>query len=128
MNKPVRSIAVSLVVLAAVSVLTHQLAGTSVTKVSTAPARHYYLTKGAVNGDAATTACASGYHFASFAEINDLSNLTYDTTLGRVEADSGQGPPTFGSGHGWIRSGYAANASTTGSSLVPTNCNGWTSA
>src|SRR5882672_1009912 len=52
----------------------------SVNQISTDSRRSYYLTTGAFMGDeilsppAATPACASGYHFASFWELFDTSN------------------------------------------------------
>jgi len=113
------------VLVAAVSVITHSandVIGTTTT--TTAPARHYYLTKAALNGNQALTACATGYHFASFAEISSLSDLTYNKTLGRSAADSGSGPPSLV--YGWIRTGYPANSNSSDPS-TPTNCNAWTS-
>jgi hypothetical protein len=100
---------------------------------ATAPSRHYYLTKATVNGNAAKTACTTGYHFASFAELNDTSNLTYNKTLGRNAPDSGQGPPQlFGStalGVGWIRTGGGSNATvSSGDNVTPSNCNTWSTA
>jgi len=80
------------VLVAAVSVITHS-ANDVIGTTTTAPARHYYLTKTGVTGNGALTAYATGYHFASFAEISDLSDLTYNKTLGETAADSGQGPP-----------------------------------
>jgi hypothetical protein len=90
---------------------------------STAPARHYYLTKATVNGDKALKACASGYHFASYSELSDPAVLTYNSTLGRSNPDDGAGPPT--GGFGWVRSGWTSNADD--SQNGPTNCNLWTS-
>jgi hypothetical protein len=72
--------------------------------------RGYYLTESTYNGaDADGTdgngagVCAEGYHFASLWEILDPSNLKYDTGLGMVRDDSGQGPPTFPYFGGWLR-------------------------
>jgi hypothetical protein len=90
--------------------------------LSTAPARHYYLTKATVNGDQTLNACASGYHFASFAELGNPAVLSYNKTLGRSAADDGYGPPTAA---GWVRSGWSSN-SVSGND-TPTNCNLWTS-
>jgi hypothetical protein len=91
--------------------------------------RGYYLTTATYNGaDADGTdgngagVCADGYHFASLWEILDPSNLKYNTTLGRTQDDSGQGPPTLS--YGWVRTGYSSNASTTPGWG---NCNAWTS-
>lgn len=91
---------------------------------STSPARNYYLTKSTFTGAQARNKCATGYHFASFAELSDLSAVTYNTTLGRTAPDSGSGPPSNTLGYGWVRSGYVASAS---SSNPPSNCNLWTS-
>jgi hypothetical protein len=91
--------------------------------------RRYYLTQSTYNGaDADGTdgngagVCAEGYHFASLWEILDPSNLKYDTDLGMVRGDSGQGPPTYLGG--WVRTGYVSDYSG-----VPgwTNCSAWTS-
>ena len=60
---------------------------------SSAGMRQFYLTEAVVQGDQPITACAAGYHFASFWEIADPSNLKYNTTLGYTWSDSGQGPP-----------------------------------
>jgi|SRR5579862_2713189 hypothetical protein len=123
MNNAIRNTVLTLVALAAISVLARNFSGAATT-TSTAPARHYYLTKAAVNGDKALTACASGYHFASFAEIMDPAVLTYNKTLGRSAADDGAGLPT--AAYGWVRTGYASNAVAKGGG-VPTNCSLWTS-
>lgn len=112
--------ALAVVALALVSLASHNFSGAA-TATTTAPARHYYLTKATVNGDKTLTACASGYHFASFAELSDPAVLTYNKTLGRSEADDGAGPPS--DAFGWVRSGYSSNSATSG----PTNCNLWTS-
>jgi hypothetical protein len=88
--------------------------------------RQFYLTKNGYFGNATKTACAAGYHFASLWEITDPSNLKYNTTLGYVQTDSGQGPPTSYSGVlGWVRTGYIAY---TGGDAGKANCNLWTSA
>ena len=123
MQKIVRNTAFSLFVLAAVSLLTGSSNGQA-PPASTAPARHYYLTKKTYNGNQALTACASGYHFASFAEILVPTLLTYNTTLGRSNADDGAGPPSRA--FGWVRTGYSSS-SNGGTDDVPTNCNVWTS-
>src|SRR5512133_3687902 len=67
---------------------------------------NFYLTKTSHNGAEALTACAAGYHMASFWEIRDPSNLRYNTAYGYKTDDSGLGPPTAG---GWIRTGSAAS-------------------
>jgi hypothetical protein len=86
--------------------------------------RQYYLTpSGSYDGSEATSACAEGYHMASIWELLDLSNLTYNTTLGSQKADMGEGPPTHADG--WVRTGN--DASTTGEG-GQANCSGYTSA
>jgi hypothetical protein len=60
--------------------------------------------------------CADGYHFASFWEIVDPSNLKYNTDLGLTVSDSGRGPPR---GYfGWVRTGSLGNSGS--------NCSTWT--
>jgi hypothetical protein len=83
--------------------------------------RLYYLTTSGYNGANADTACASGYHMASLWEILDPSNLKYNTSLGQVTADSGQGPPLWPF-WGWVRTGYSSDNSTTPGRA---NCNAW---
>ena len=98
---------------------------------SSAGLRGYYLTQLWYNGaDADGTdgngagVCADGYHFASLWEILDPSNLKYDTDLGMVRDDSGQGPPTFPYFGGWVRTGYNSGTSSTPGLG---NCSAWTS-
>ena len=87
--------------------------------------RQFYLTKNGYLGNATKTACAEGYHFASLWEIADPSNLKYNTILGYVQTDSGQGPPTFYNGViGWVRTGYVAY---TAGDAGKANCDLWTS-
>jgi hypothetical protein len=83
-------------------------------------ARQFYLTTGTSNGAQALTACAEGYHFASVWEIADPSSLKYNTSLGRLSADSGAGPPTGIPGlgvtftvRGWVRTGYVPSTGAT---------------
>jgi hypothetical protein len=102
------------------SLVTHSLSAAS--SKSTAPLRQYYLTPSAINGDHALTACNSGYHMASFGEISDLSNVSYNASLGRIAADSGFGPPNAA---GWIRTGSAASVTV---NATGANCNVWASA
>jgi hypothetical protein len=123
MNNAIRNTLFAAMALAVVSLSARNFSGAATT-TSTAPARHYYLTKAILNGNQALTACATGYHFASFAEILDPAVLTYNKTLGRSAADDGAGPPTIA--YGWIRTGYASN-STVSSGGIPTNCSLWTS-
>lgn len=94
---------------------------------STAPIRGYYLTTGTFTGSQALTACASGYHMASYFEISGPSMLRYETSLGLTAADSGMGPPTYNGANlyfGWIRSGGDAGV---GQTQIYKNCNVWTS-
>ncbi len=92
--------------------------------------RGYYLTKsdsyngsqaGGINGSGAGV-CACGYHFASLWEILDPSNLKYNTNLGDIQDDSGNGPPSFISG--WARTGYSSNNN---SNPGQANCSNWES-
>lgn len=82
----------------------------------------FYITPELVEGNAALTACAAGYHMASFWEISDTSNLKYDTGRGILNADSGSGPPA--EQWGWVRTGsFSDGAGQIGAS----NCVAWTS-
>jgi hypothetical protein len=112
-----------LVLVAAVSVITHSANGVIGT-TTTAPARGYYLTKNTITGGNVLTACATGYHFASVWEILVTSDLHYSKTLGRTNTNSGVGPPTVSgnstfsnAAYGWIRTGGPADP----------NCLNWTS-
>src|ERR1700730_18567770 len=106
-----RAVIVALVAIAAVALLTHNVGNAQGTVfTSTAPIRGYYLTKSTITGSKVLTACASGYHFASIWEILNTSDLHYNTTLGRTNANSGNGAPavsqrsTFAdAAEGWIR-------------------------
>lgn len=91
------------------------------TTTPTWTARGFYMTKTLVTGSQTTTACSTGYHFASLWEIFNVSTLKYDTTQGLTTVDSGSGPPMAVA---WVRtgSGYAGSI-TTGQA----NCKGWTS-
>lgn len=126
MNSIRRAAVAALVALGAVSLLTHNSTGAPAVTTSTAPARHYYLTKATLNGNKALTACTTGYHFASFAEVSDPAMITYNKTLGRVAVDDGSGPPSYTDGIGWIRSGFSSNSNPS-TTITPTNCNLWTS-
>jgi hypothetical protein len=79
--------------------------------------RRYYLSKTTHEGDETIEACVDGFHFASFFEIRDTTELVYDTKLGLSEDDSGAGPPD--QFLGFIRSGGPSDCSDT--------CCGWTS-
>jgi len=58
---------------------------------------------------------------ASLWEIIDTSAVEYDTSRGRTQADSREGPPS--SLFGWIGTGYASSAGNAGQG----NCLTWTS-
>jgi len=86
--------------------------------------RHVYLTKANYATNQVRTACASGYHTASFWELYDISNLIYDYNHpdAYTKTDSGYGPPSYW--YGWVRTGYdSSSSSTTGTG----NCNNWSS-
>ncbi len=84
--------------------------------------RQFYLSLATVDGAGAPTACAAGYHMASLWEIADPSNLVYNTALGRIKPDSGQGPPT--AQPGWVRTGNDSHGALPSGNA---NCNAWTS-
>jgi hypothetical protein len=90
--------------------------------VTTANARRkYYLTPGTYLGNQTLTACAAGYHMATFYEIAETSNFSYDSVLGYQLADSGPaGPPM--AVLGWVRTGYQASGFGVGA-----NCLAWQS-
>lgn len=88
--------------------------------------RQYYLTKNTYTGVNASTACDTGYHFASLWEILDPSSLKYNTDKGFTTDDSGHGPPTTGVANAWVRTGYDSNASDT-DPTGQVNCDAWTS-
>jgi len=86
--------------------------------------RHVYLTKTNYPTNQVRTACASGYHTASFWELYDVSNLVYDYShsAAYTKTDSGYGPPSYW--YGWVRTGYdSSSSSTTGTG----NCSNWSS-
>jgi hypothetical protein len=125
MNSILRAAVAALVLVAAMSLLTHSQPGAAIS-ASTAPVRGYYLTKNTITGNKVLTACASGYHLASIWEIVNTSDLRYNTTLGRTNANSGLGAPSISytldrsvidGPTGWIRTGGALDA----------NCKNWTS-
>jgi len=84
--------------------------------------RRYYLTRREVLGDQPLSACAEGFHMASFFEILDPSNLVYDNTYGVTRADAGEGPPVLLDG--WLRTGYRNSDSN--EAVGFTNCATWT--
>jgi len=134
------TIVLALVLLAVASVLmalavrrTHAGAPSRPVLQRAAPSpRHFYVTQTMFSADEATTACASGYHFASLWEIADPSNLKYDTRLGLTSPDSGHGPPVaipfFSAAlpvRGWVRTSRLADTSSIAGQA---NCDAWTSA
>ena len=82
--------------------------------------RSFYLAPAVSNATLAEGGCETGYHFASFWEILDTSNLVYNTTLGLYQGDSGSGPPS--NWEGWVRTGYSSNSGTTPGQA---NCSAW---
>jgi hypothetical protein len=85
--------------------------------------RQFYQTKDVYTTiQAGVGVCADGYHFASIWELLDPSNLEYNTTFGRTDDDSGQGPPS--TGWGWVRTGNVSSSDTT---VGTGNCDNWTS-
>ena len=89
---------------------------------SSAGMRQYYLTITSHSGASADEVCAGGYHFASLWEILDPASLKYNTSLGSIQLDSGQGPPS--NLVGWVRTGYNGNTSST---VGMGNCLAWLS-
>jgi hypothetical protein len=91
--------------------------------------RKFYRTFETFTPTMTSTACGSGYHFASLWELLDPSNLEYDGAHPDAEVgigwDMGEGPFTGQGGlgkSGWIRTGHAADTSG-----VPgrANCGNW---
>ena len=76
-------------------------------------------------GDSALSACASGFHMATFYEISEPSSLiyAYDASNAWTRPDSGVGPPTCA--EGWVRTGAI---SSTDADPGVGNCALWTSA
>ena len=109
------------------------LLGSSAPGPSRGGLRRFYLTKDAVQGNRATSACGRGFHMASRFEILEPSVLDYDTTLGLTTDDSGSGPPSrsgeYGSPDpvGWIRTGgpskFHDGGTTPGAAAA--NCASW---
>jgi hypothetical protein len=90
--------------------------------------RRFYKTINAVQGGAALAACDPGFHMASRFEIEDVSNLSYDTVRGwappagnPTSDDQGFGPPAGFPG-AWIRTGSFGFSSTTPGTA---HCNAW---
>ena len=90
--------------------------------------RSYYLTQSGFTGSQVVNACAAGYHTASWIELSDLSNLSYNTTLGPTTVDSGSGPAAHIHGLGWIRTGHpSANHEAVGSNCAVAEDATWVS-
>jgi hypothetical protein len=79
------------VVLVIAAVFVSHAATPAATTKSTAPTRG--LTIESFDGGQVLTACTSGYHTADIFEIRETSVLSYNTTLGQVQAEAGTGPP-----------------------------------
>jgi hypothetical protein len=86
--------------------------------------RKYYQTSATFTGSQALTACASGYHMATLAEIFDTTVLDYASEVpgAAVGADSGGGPPY--SITGWVRTGVGSGVNN---QVGAGNCSLWTS-
>jgi hypothetical protein len=86
-----------------------------------AQTKFYYVTPTGHKGNDVLEACAEGYHFASISELQNFSELAYDTEADLSDSskfDHGHG---FGLGYrAWVRSGYINDSAM--------NCNGWTTA
>ena len=80
--------------------------------------RRMYLTQTDHATTTVLTACALGFHTASFGEIHASDRYDYDPVLGRTNDDSGQGTPQYGA-FAWARSGRPTGATS--------NCFVWTS-
>lgn len=113
-----------LLLLPAMFVLGSWRASNSQNAVPHAPAvtgfRQYYLSSEKFVAPIAPLSCATGYHFASLWEIADVSELSYNSDLGYVAADGGQGPPAI---TGWIRTGVGE--ADTSQSVGAANCDLW---
>lgn len=77
--------------------------------------RRYYLTKPRFLPTEAPTACATGFHFASFWELHEPARLDYDTNLGLfIPVAQGSGPPAGPVSHsnysGWVRTGTLSDS------------------
>jgi hypothetical protein len=121
MSNIIRNMVLAVIALALVSLSARNFSGAATT-TSTAPARHFYLSKTSHDGSHVLGSCASGYHVASVWEILDPTVLTYNRSLGLTLADSGSGPPTLRGG--WVRTGFVADPADFEGNA---NCNAWTS-
>jgi hypothetical protein len=83
----------------------------------------FYVTSGLFAGNQALTACAAGYHLASYWEIHEPSNFAYDRGRGLRNANYQFGPPVAeGSGtydplQAWLDNGRTPASNS--------NCSGW---
>jgi hypothetical protein len=90
--------------------------------------RKFYMTSSFPQGNAALTACVSGYHMASLQELMDVGTLQYATDLGSTAhtlPDSGSGPPF--STLAFVRTGVS-DPSAGNIVAGNANCNVWTTA
>jgi hypothetical protein len=94
--------------------------GVSASPAAYSSLRQYYLTRTTYDGAGAPDACTAGYHMASLWEILEPSGLKYNTELGYLSGDGGQGPSTS---PGWVRTGMPPDG---GVFPGQGNCYGWT--
>jgi hypothetical protein len=80
--------------------------------------RRIFLTKTSHKGDTVLTACRSGFHVASQAELYDIGQYHYDNILGITSPEGVTGAPL--GKLGWVRVG--------GTPVSLENCFGWTRA
>ena len=94
------------------------------TAASTDPRRSFYVTSSHWDGASVFSACADGYHFASFWEIADVSTLRYATEVDDATQWNSfdQGPPT--AIRGWVHTGYPGSV---GNAAGIATCNIWNS-
>jgi hypothetical protein len=87
-------------------------------------ARGYYQTSATFAGNQALTACTTGYHMATLAEIFDTTVLRYAKEIpgAAQSADSGNGPRY--SVTGWVRTGVGSQVNN---QIGAANCQVWTS-
>ena len=92
--------------------------------LATLVARAYSQPTATFAATQALTACTTGYHMATLAEIYDTAALRYAKEIpGAVQgADSGNGPPY--SITGWVRTGVGSG---TNNQVGAGNCQVWTS-
>ncbi len=85
-------------------------------------ARRYYQTATTHTGSQALTACAAGFHMASFAELMQSSPMRYVASTSGP-GDQGYGPPS--SEQGWVRTGGFSGQTL--AFVGRANCALWTS-